>query len=90
MFKKPFKITGNTKLKKALLKKVRVSAGKSLPLFDDLPEDRVGVLIASKTADFEITKLKGTRIAFYTHKECPVFIDVDGVCISPLSTSYVD
>ena len=79
MFKKPIKVIGNTKLKKALLKKVRIAAEKSLDGFADLPEEEVTKLIPNKAEAFDITKLKGSRIGYYSHKEVPVLIDVNGV-----------
>lgn len=80
MFKKPFSCNGNTKLKKALLKKVRLSAEQSLPPFSDLSDEETALVIPTKAEAFEITKLKGSRVAFYTYKDVPVFIDTNGVC----------
>ena len=88
MFKKPFQVTGNTKLKKALLKKVRVSAGKSLLSFDDLPEEEIARLIPSRAEDFDITKIKGTKISYYSYKDCPVLIDVNGVGLTLVMTRF--
>ena len=79
MFKKPIKVIGNTKLKKALLKKVRISAEKSFDGFRDLPDEEVAKLIPNKTEAFEITKLKGSRVGYYSYKDVPVFIDSSGV-----------
>ena len=79
MFKKPIKVIGNTKLKKALLKKVRMSAEKSLDGFSTLSEEDVALLIPNKAESFDITKLKGSRVGYYSYNEVPVFIDVNGV-----------
>lgn len=79
MFKKPYSCSGNTKLKKALLKKVRIAAEKSFPPFADLSDEEVALLIPNKAEAFEITKLKGSRIAYYTYKDVPVLIDTNSV-----------
>ena len=84
MFKKPIKVIGNTKLKKALLKKVRISAEKSFDGFRDLPDEEVAKLIPNKAEAFEITKLKGSRVGYYSYKDVPVFIDSSGVWYSIL------
>ena len=89
MFKKDFKVIGNTKLKKALLKKVHTDAKRSLDGFSNLTEEERALLIPNKAGSFEITKLKGSRISFYSHNDVPILIDTNSVRILLYSSFFL-